>query len=60
MSYPIVEYRAGDRGTKYNNVNFARQQAESIANDSGQAVPVYCIADGNKHVITEIKPKVFA
>lgn len=58
MSYPVVEYKAGLKGTPYNNVNFARQAAEHEVQLTQKPVVVYLVTNGNHMELSTIEPKV--
>jgi hypothetical protein len=60
MRYPVIKFQAGTGGTPFDNVNFARQQAESMAQATGAAVVLYRMVDGEYHELTVIKPKFVA
>lgn len=43
---PTVEFRAGENGPKSNNVNFARNAAQGIANDTMTPVSIFQVVNG--------------
>jgi hypothetical protein len=53
---PVVKFRAGLHGKVYDNVNFARSEAEGMANGLMQDVVLYQMVDGRARELHVIRP----
>jgi hypothetical protein len=53
---PSVMFRAGIHGRLYNNVNFARSEAEGMANGLGSGVTLYQVVNGRAFMLSIILP----
>ena len=53
---PKVQFRAGLHGKVYDNVNFARSEAEGMANGLMSDVTLYTLVDRRAHVLTTVRP----
>lgn len=59
MRCPNIEFRAGKYGPKSNNINFARDHAQEIANQSGQSVDIIQVCNGvDSGTLHTIEPRV--
>ena len=53
---PKVQFRAGLHGKVYDNVNFARSEAEGMANGLMADVELYQVVDGRARVLATVRP----
>jgi len=53
---PKVQFRAGLHGKVYDNVNFARSEAEGMANGLASEVTLFQLVDGRARVLTTVHP----
>lgn len=46
MNYPRIGFRAGEYGHIYNNINFARHEAENLAEERQEPVDIIQTVNG--------------